>query len=71
MEDRKYIFTYRCRLCNKTFTEEYTGKKIAFACLMQTVCELPKDPQHPGDKSFHYADDHIGIADLVGCKIED
>lgn len=71
MENKKYIFTYHCRMCNKTYTEGYTGKVLGLACLIQTICELPKDAQHPGDITLHYTDDHVGIADLVGCKIED
>lgn len=69
MGDELYSFVYRCRLCNKTFTEGYTGKKLAFLCLSQTILEVPKDVQHPGDTTVHYADDHIGIADLVGIEI--
>jgi hypothetical protein len=71
MDNKKYIFTYHCRMCNKTFTDAFTGKRIALSCLLQTAYNLPKDSQHPGDITLHYADDHIGIADLVGCKIEE
>ena len=70
MEDKVYSFTYRCRLCDKTFTEGYTGRKLAHVFIMQTMLKLPKDAQHPGDISFHYTSDHVGIADFVGCKIE-
>ena len=66
----EYIFTYRCRYCGKKFGGAITGKAMATKFLIQTVWELEKDGQHPGDKSIHYAKDHIGIADLIGCKTE-
>lgn len=66
----EYIFTYRCRFCGKTHNDAITGNKgLATKFLIQTICELKKDAQHPGDTSIHYAEDHIGIADLIGCKI--
>ena len=71
MADREatYIFTYRCRYCGKTFPDACTGKTLADRCLIQTACDLKKDAQHPGEKTIHYAEDHTGIADLVGCEI--
>lgn len=66
----EYIFTYRCRYCGKTYGDAITGNKgLATGFLIQTAWELKKDVQHPGDKSIHYAEDHIGIADLIGCEI--
>ena len=60
----EYIFTYRCRYCGKTYGGAITGNKgLATNLLIQTVCELE------GDKSMHYAEDHIGISDLTGCEI--
>ena len=69
MADKEYIFTYRCRYCGEEFGDAITGKKLATICLIQSSCDLPKDKLHPGDTSIHYAEDHIGIADLMGCKI--
>lgn len=66
----EYIFTYRCRYCGKEFGDAITGKAMATKFLIQTACDLKKDVQHPGEKSIHYAEDHIGIADLIGCKID-
>lgn len=66
-----YTFVYKCRYCGDLFDESYTGRGIAVACLLQTACDLPRDKQHPGDRTIHITDDHAGIADLVGCKIED
>ena len=68
MED--YIFTYRCRYCGKEFGDSITCKAMATKFLIQTACNLMKDAQHPGDKTIHYAEDHAGIADLIGCKID-
>lgn len=65
-----YIFTYRCRYCGKEFGDAITGKAMATKFLIQTACDLMKDTQHPGEKTIHYAEDHIGIADLIGCKVE-
>lgn len=66
-----YTFTYRCRYCGKEFGDSITGNKaMAAKFLIQTTCDLKKDAQHPGDKSIHYAEDHAGIADLIGCKID-
>lgn len=70
MTNEQYIFTYRCQYCGKEFGESITGKKLAYLCIIQTACDLKKDAQHPGDKTIHYAEDHVGIADLIGCKIE-
>ena len=70
MANEEYIFTYRCRYCGEVFGDAITGKKMATICLVQSICDLSKDKQHPGDKSFHYTEDHMGIADLIGCKIE-
>ena len=67
----RYTFTYKCRYCDKLLNEGYTGKAMAMTCLIQTACNLPKDAQHPGDRTIHFATDHVGIADLVGCKIEE
>jgi len=65
-----YIFTYRCRYCGKTHSHAITGDKgLATYFLYQTACELEKDAQHPGDKTIHFAEDHIGISDLIGCEI--
>lgn len=69
MSENKYIFTYRCRYCDKNFGDAITGKAMATKFLIQTACDLKKDIQHPGEKSIHYAEDHIGIADLIGCEI--
>ena len=69
-ENKWYIFTYRCRYCNKEFGDSVTGKQLATKFLIQTICDMKKDPQHPGNLSFHYGEDHIGVADLIGCKIE-
>lgn len=65
-----YIFTYRCRYCGKEFGDGITGKALAAKFLIQTTCDLKKDTQHPGEKAIHYAKDHAGIADLIGCKID-
>lgn len=65
-----YIFTYRCRYCNAEFHDSTTGKQLATKFIIQTVCDMKKDPQHPGNLSVHYAKDHVGVADLIGCKIE-
>lgn len=69
-ENNWYVFTYKCRYCNEVFSDSCTGKKLATKFIVQTICNLKKDPQHPGELSAHYAVDHIGIADLIGCKIE-
>ena len=68
---KRYIFVYKCRCCGELFNDGCTGKAIGLACLIQSACDLPKDKQHPGDKTVHFTDDHVGIADLVGCKIEE
>lgn len=68
---RECIFTYRCRYCGKKFGDAITGDKLANKFIIQTVWELKKEAQHPGDKSIHYAEDHYGIADLIGCKIKE
>lgn len=57
-------------MCNEVFTEGYTGKRWGLTFIMQTIYKLSQDPQHPGDTTVHYTDDHVGIADLIGCKIE-
>ena len=67
----KYTFVYKCRYCGEVFNEGYTGRGMAIACLFQSACDLPKDKQHPGDKTIHITGDHAGMADLVGCKIEE
>lgn len=64
-----YIFTYRCRYCGKEFSDAITGKALTEKFLFQTVCNLKEGAQHPGEKTMHYTEDHIGIADLIGCKI--
>ena len=69
MANEDYIFTYRCRYCGKVYGDAITGKGLAAKFLIQTVCELKKDAQHTGDKSIHYAEDHIGLSDLIGCEI--
>ena len=69
MADKEYVFTYRCRYCGKTYGDVITGKALATMFLIQTACELKKDAQHPGDKSIHYAEDHVGLSDLIGCEI--
>ena len=69
--EKRYGFTYKCRYCGGLLTDSHTGKAFGLACLIQTSCGLPKDKQHPGDKTIHFTDDHVGIADLVGCKIEE
>lgn len=65
----EYIFTYKCRYCGKEFGNAITGEAMATKFLIQIACDLEKDIQHPGDKSIHYAEDHIGISDLIGCEI--
>ena len=69
--EKRYTFMYKCRYCGGYFNDGYTGKAKGLSCLIQSTCDLPKDKQHPGDKTIHCADDHVGIADLVGCKIEE
>ena len=69
--EKLYVFVYKCRYCGKLFNDGCTGKAIGIACLIQSACDLPKDKQHPGDKTIHITHDHAGIADLVGCRIED
>ena len=64
-----YIATYRCRYCGKEFGDAITGKAMATKFLIQTTCDLEKDAQNPGEKTIHYAEDHVGIADLIGYKI--
>lgn len=68
---KRYIFTYKCCYCGKVLSESYTGEAMGLSCIIQTACDLPKDRQHPGDRTIHLADDHVGIADLIGCKIEE
>lgn len=68
---KRYTFVYKCRYCGEIFREAHTGKAIGIACLLQTAYDLPKDKQHPGDRSIHFTNDHAGLADLIGCKIED
>ena len=70
MADERYVFVFKCRLCGKSFKDCFTGKALAEKFLIQTACDLKKDIQNPGDKTIHYAEDHVGIADLIGCKIE-
>lgn len=66
----EYIFTYRCRYCGKKFGSAITGNEgLASKFLFQTVCNLEEDAQHPGEKSLHYAEDHIGLSELIGCEI--
>ena len=64
-----YIFTYRCRYCGKTFGDAITGEALATKFLIQTAYDLEKDAQNPNEKMIHFAEDHIGIADLIGCDI--
>ena len=68
MANKEYVFTYRCRYCGKVFGDCITGEALATRFLVQIVCELTKDAQCPGEKTTHYAEDHIGIADLMGCE---
>ena len=69
--ENQYHFIYKCRYCGRYFNDGCTGKAMGLSCLIQSICDLPKDKQHPGDKTIHYAENHVGIADLVGCRIED
>lgn len=67
----QYIFTYRCRYCGKVYGDAITGNKaMATKFLIQTACDLKKDIQNPGEKTIHFAEDHNGIADLIGFKID-
>lgn len=66
-----YTFVYKCCYCGEFFNTSYTGESMAISCLAQTACDLPRDKQHPGDRTIHITGDHIGIADLVGCKIKE
>ena len=70
MANEDYIFTYRCRYCGKVYGDAITGNKgLATKFLIQTACDLKKDMQNPGDTSIHYAKDHLGLSDLIGCEI--
>lgn len=70
MADERYAFTYKCRLCGEAFKDSYTGKALATKYIIQSAYGLKGDAQRPSDKTVHYAEDHIGIADLIGCKKE-
>lgn len=70
MADERYVFVYKCRMCGEAFKDQFTGVALATTFIIQSACDLKKDTQHPGDKTIHFAEDHIGIADLIGCKIE-
>lgn len=68
----EYKFTYRCRYCGEEFANSVTGSEpLATAMLIQTVCNSVKSAQHPGDLSLHYGENHIGVADLIGCEIKE
>lgn len=68
----EYIFTYRCRYCGEKFATGITGSEpLATTFLIQTIRDSVKDAQHPGDLSLHYGENHIGVADLIGCKIKE
>lgn len=70
MADERYAFTYKCRLCGEAFNDGLTGKTYATRLIMQSAYNLKGDAQRPSDKTVHFAEDHVGIADLVGCKKE-
>ena len=70
MANIEYIFSYRCRYCGEKFGDAITGDKgLATKFMIQTAYEMEKDVQHPGNKTIHFAEDHIGISDLIGCEI--
>ena len=70
MADERYVFVYKCRLCGEAFKDSYTGKALATNYIIQSAYGLKKDEQRPSNKTVHFAEDHIGIADLIGCKKE-
>ena len=70
MASETYIFTYKCRICGAEINGGFSGRATALRMANQTVCELEKSVNHPGNMIIHIANDHLGIADLIGCKIE-
>ena len=70
MPDERYLFIYKCRMCGAEINGGFTGRTIALRMINQTVCELEKSVNHPGNMIIHIAKDHLGIADLIGCKVE-
>lgn len=70
MADERYAFTYKFRLCGETYKSGFAGEKIARKSLMLVAIDAFPDKTPPYKFDFHFAEDHIGIADLIGCKKE-
>ncbi len=73
-DNSRYTFMYKCRYCGELFGAAYTGAIMGTRCLVLTTCGdggKEKPAMFPGDLYLHYADGHTGIADFVGCKIEE
>lgn len=68
----EYIFTYKCRFCGQILKDAQTGdKNLAWRCVFGAITDMPaNEPQAPTMLSVHTCDDHIGVADFIGCKIE-
>lgn len=65
----EYIFTYKCRFCGNVFEDIRTGNEPrVFANLINISCGQHADSCYL--YNVHFAEDHYGFADLIGCKIE-
>ena len=68
MEKEKYMIKlYKCRLCGEVF-EEGTAPENQHHIFMSDLA-IGKHTTHLiADRSAHYTDDHIGLADFIGFK---
>lgn len=67
-----YNFKFRCRYCGEVFTESITGnERLAFRCVIGAILGQKTEPQAPGTMSVHISKNHYGVADFIGCEIEE
>jgi hypothetical protein len=69
MKKPDYIFTYKCRYCGATFKDEVTGEALATKTLIRICSNTSFVAGDINEKIIHYAEDHIGLADMIGCEI--
>ncbi len=67
-----YKFMYKCRYCGEKFYTSCTIQTIGIQHLLSFAFGKgnDRDDLSPGELFLHRTDDHIGIADFIGCKIE-
>lgn len=72
---KKYKMAYKCRTCGEVFTMTQTkNEQIAFSTinLITSGMDLITHFGNPvSSKEMHVASDHYGVADIIGCMIEE